>query len=142
MTVTAEQAPPVGEALDAVRALLGGTMDCPLWTVGEAELVGLLTTAAAAVAQAQAVMLRLVGEADARGVLLEDGAPSPQAWLRHRLRISPTEAAAHLRTARALRDGLAETARACSRGEINAAHAGVVTRTVAELPPDPQLRRD
>lgn len=141
MTETVEQAPPVGEALAAVRALLGETVDSPLWMVGDSGLVDLLVDAGALVAQAQAVLLRLVGEADARGVLLEDGAPSAQAWLRHRLRLSPTEAAAHVRTARALRDGLSETARACSRGEISAAQAAVVTRTVAELPPDPLLCR-
>jgi hypothetical protein len=142
MTMTAEQASPVSEALSAVRSLLGETMDHPLWTVDADGLGRLLVDAGTVVAQAQAVLLRLVGEADARGVLLEDGAPSAQAWLRHRLRLSPAEAAAHVRTARALRDGLPETARACSGGEISAAHAAVVTRTMAELPPDPQLRRD
>ena len=50
------------------------------------------------VARAQAVLLGLVAEADARGALLGDGAPSSQAWLRARLRISPSEAASYVRT--------------------------------------------
>jgi hypothetical protein len=82
----------------------------------------------------------VAGEADARRALLADGAASSSAWLRHRLRLSPSEASSYVRTARGLRGGLEDTAAAGAAGQIGLAHAAVITRTVAELPAGAQLR--
>ena len=114
--------------------------DRPLWSVDDGELVSLVVEAGAVVARAQAVLLGLVGEADARGVLLGDGAPSSQAWLRGRLRVSPSEAASYVQAARGLRAGLDATAAACAAGTIGLPHAAVIVRTVGELPADRELR--
>ena len=142
MTVMVERPSSVGEALSAVRSLLAGAVECPLWSVDDGDLTSLVVEAGGAVAQAQALLLGLVGAADARDVLLGDGAPSAQAWVRHRLRLSPSEASAYVKTGRALRSELGETAAACAAGKIGLAHAAVITRTMADLPADRALRRD
>ena len=142
MTVTVERPPTVGDALAAVGSLLADAADRPLWSVDDGELASLVVEAGAVVGRAQAVLLGLVGEADARGALLGDGAPSSQVWLRGRLRVSPSEAASYVQTARGLRAGLDVTAAACAAGTIGVRHAAVITRTVGELPPVPALRRD
>ena len=118
MTVTVERPPTVGGALAAVGSLLADVADRPLWSVDDGELVSLVVEAGAVVARAQAVLLGLIGEADARGALLGDGAPSSQVWLRGRLRVSPSEAASYVQTARGLRAGLDATAAACAAGTI------------------------
>ena len=118
MTVTVERPPSVGDALAAVGSLLAEAGTRPLWSVDDGELASLVVEAGAVVGRAQAVLLGLVGEADARGALLGDGAPSAQVWLRHRLRVSPPEAASYVQTARGLRAGLDVTAAACAAGTI------------------------
>jgi len=127
--------------LDGVQSVLARVAETPLWSLGSAELVELLSRAGAVVAAAQAVLMRAVGEADARDALVAEGATSSTAWLRARLRLAPTEAGGYVKTARALRD-LHTTAAACAHGEIGLAHAGVIARTVADLPDDGTLRAD
>lgn len=80
--------PPPDVALAAARAAPAALADARLWPLSDAELTAVVAEAGAVVAQAQAVLLRLVGEADARQALLADGAASSSAWLRHRLRVS------------------------------------------------------
>ncbi|MFL6128336.1 MAG: DUF222 domain-containing protein [Mycobacteriales bacterium] len=141
MTAALELTPPTG-AMASARAALTEIAEARLWRLSDPELTALVVAAGAMVAQAQAVLLRLVGEADAREALLADGAASSSAWLRHRLRLSPSEASSYVRTARGLRAGLDDTAIACASGQLGLAHAAVITRTVAELPADERLRRD
>ena len=76
---------PVEGALVELRSLLRQAVECPVWSLDDARLVEQVVEAGAVVAQAQALLLRLVGEADAGEALLQDGAPSAQAWVRHRL---------------------------------------------------------
>ncbi len=141
MTTALEDRPhPLEGALTEVRSLLGEAVDCPVWSLSDARLREEVVEAGAVVAQAQALLLRLVGEADAREALLHDGAPSAPAWVRHRLRISPSEAASYVRTGRALRTQLEQTAQACGAGRLGLGQAATIARTIAELPAD--LRRD
>jgi hypothetical protein len=66
---------------------------------------------------------------------VDDGALSPAAWLRHRARMSPGEAKATVRTARALADGrLDATSAALAAGEVDAAHARLIARHTADAP--------
>ena len=130
----------LGDALESARASLSVAAEAPMWTVGESRLAELVAEAAEAVARAQAVLLRLVGEADAREALVGQGAPSSAAWLRHRARLAPAEASTYVRTARALRSELAGTRAACADGRVSLAQAAVIARTVAELPAEPSLR--
>ena len=69
----------------------------------------------------------MVREVDTRGSHVLDAALSPQAWLRFRARMSPGEAKAAVRTARALADeSLAATSAALAGGEIDPAHARLI----------------
>ena len=132
---------PVEGALVELRSLLRQAVGSPAWSLDDEQLVEQVVQAGAVVAQAQALLLRLIGEADAREALLRDGAPSAQAWVRHRLRLSPAEASSYVRTGRALRSELEQTAQACGTGELGLGHAVTIARTVAGLPADPGLRR-
>jgi hypothetical protein len=127
--------------LEGVRSALAQVAETPLWSAGPGELLELLAEAGAVVAAAQAVLMHAVAEADARDALVAQGATSSAAWLRARLRLTPNEAGGYVRTARVLRD-LATTATACAHGEIGLAHAGVIARTLADLPDQVALRSD
>jgi hypothetical protein len=79
--------------------------------------------------------LQVVREVDNRGSYVDDGALSPAAWLRHRARMSPGEAGATVRTARALAAGrLDATSDALAEGEIDGAHARLIARHTADAP--------
>jgi hypothetical protein len=136
MSVAVLDRPPL---LEGVRPALAQVAEAPLWSLGSEELTDLVEEAGAVVAAAQAVLMHVVREADARDALVAEGATSSAAWLRARLRLSPSEAAGYVKTARALAD-LDTAAAACADGRIGLGHASVVARTVADLPADPGLR--
>jgi len=138
--VDAGSAQSLGDALESARASLSVAAAAPVWMVGDSRLAELVAEAAEVVARAQAVLLRLVGEADAREALVGQGAPSSAAWLRQRARLAPAEASTYVRTARALRSELAGTRAACADGRVSLAQAAVIARAVAELPAEPSLR--
>ncbi|HVX46626.1 MAG TPA: DUF222 domain-containing protein, partial [Mycobacteriales bacterium] len=75
------------------------------------------------------------------------GAPSVNAFLQYRLRLSPAEAGARVRAARALCEGRSMTgepipaplpvvAAASCAGEISGSQVGVIERTMGDLPDD------
>src|SRR5215213_6684047 len=64
---------PVRAAVGRAEAALGEAVDWALWSLGDAELADLVVEAGRVVARAQGLLLRLVGEADARDVLTADG---------------------------------------------------------------------
>ena len=139
MTALLDLPPPparsvLGGAVAAAEAALAEAADAALWSVADAELAGLVVAAGRLVARAQGLLLRLVGEADAREVLTAGGATSSAAFLRHRLRLSPSEAASCAKTARATRSVAAATGAACAAGRVTAGQAAVITRAVDELP--------
>jgi hypothetical protein len=137
MTALLELPPPrsvLGGAVEQAEATLAAATDAALWSVADADLAGLVVAAGRLVARAQGLLLRLVGEADARDVLTADGATSSAVFLRHRLRLSPAEAASCARTARAIRTVAAQTGAACAEGRVTAGQAAVITRAVGELP--------
>jgi hypothetical protein len=127
----------LGGAVEGAEAALAEAADAALWSVADAELAGLVVAAGRLVARAQGLLLRLVGEADAREALTAGGATSSAAFLRHRLRLSPSEAAACAKTARATRTVAAATGAACAAGRVTAGQAGVICRAVGELPAGP-----
>lgn len=136
MSVAALDRPPL---LEGVRSALAQVAEAPLWSLGSADLLDLVEEAGAVVAAAQAVLLHAVREADARTALVAEGATSSAAWLRARLRLTPSEASTYVKVARGL-DGLEATATACAGGRIGVGHASVIARTVADLPADARLR--
>src|SRR5688572_12214888 len=131
--------PPVVAALDAAReavdALVDAVNDGALGELGHDELTGQLQAARSLAARLEWVSLRVVREVDSRGSHVLDAALSPAAWLRHRARMSPGEAKAAVRTARALADGpLAATSAALAGGEIDPAHARLIAAHAADAP--------
>src|SRR5918993_1713894 len=134
MTALEMPPPPVVAALSGAGGSLAEAAEAALWSVGDRELAELVVAAGRVVAQAQGVLLRLVGEANARTALTAGGAASTAAFLRHRLRLSPAEASACAKTARATRTAAVATGAACAAGRITAGQATAITRAVAELP--------
>ncbi|MGH3647251.1 MAG: DUF222 domain-containing protein, partial [Micromonosporaceae bacterium] len=125
---------PVADFVYAVNARASELTETPLWSLSDAEVTGLVEVAARVEAQLAAVRLRLVAEVAGRGLVARAAAPSTQAWLRGRLRLTPQAAKRDAVLAAALGSGLAETGRALAAGVISAAHAQVIAETVAELP--------
>ncbi len=134
MTALGISAPHVAGAVSRAGVVLAEAAEASLWSLGDAELIELVVAAGRVAAQAQGVLLRLVGEADARAALTAAGATSSAAFLRERLRLSPVEAAACAKTARAVRSGLGETGAASAAGRITGGQAAAITRVVSELP--------
>src|SRR6188508_464811 len=131
--------PTVVAAIDAARqavdSLVDAVGDGDLRDLGHDELTAQLQAARALAARLEWFALQVVREVDTRGSHVLDAALSPQAWLRHRARMSPGEAKAAVRTARALADGsLAATSGALARGEIDPAHARLIAAHAAEAP--------
>jgi hypothetical protein len=126
-------------ALDAATAAVDDLVDAvddgALRELGHDELTAQLQAARALAARLEWFGLQVVREVDARGSHVLDAALSPQAWLRHRARMSPGEAKAAVRTARALADGpLAATSDALAKGEIDPAHARLIAAHTADAP--------
>jgi Domain of unknown function (DUF222) len=138
MTASLTLPPPsrstVGAAVERAGAALGEAADSPLWSLDDADLADLVVEAGRLAARAQGLLLRLVGEADARDALTAGGAASSAAFLRHRVRLSPAEASSCARTARAVRMVAPHTGAACAAGRVTGAQAAAICRVVGELP--------
>ena len=132
---------PVQAAVDGLRAGLTGLVEEPVWTLSDGQLAPAVTAAVALVTQSQAMLLRLVGEADARGVAAVMGAPSTTSWLRARHHLHPGQASQLVKTAHAFRVGLPATQAALGAGQISLAHAHQIVRAHGDLPDgvDPAL---
>ena len=71
---------------------------------------------------------------DAVGGPADEGMGSLAAWVRHRCRLAPGEAAGRVRVARRLDAELPATAAAVGDGALSWRHAAVVERTVEQVP--------
>jgi len=99
------------------------------------SLADTLTEVRRVQAQLEWVALQVVREVDTSGSHVVDGALTSQSWLRQRARMSPGEATAQVRTARALGSGsLDATSHALSTGEIDPAHARLIARAALDAP--------
>jgi hypothetical protein len=122
-------------AESAVDALVQAVRAGDLRLADHDWLTGQLQAARALAARLEWFSLQVVREVDNRGSYVVDAALSPAAWLRHRARMSPGEAKATVRTARALANGRLEaTSAALAEGEIDAAHARLIARHTADAP--------
>jgi len=122
----------IHSCLDSLTASLEGGSERDLC---HADLTGLVVAARRAQARLESAVLTGVGEVDARGSHVHDGALTVGAWLRMVSRSTPSEAATTVRTARVLRSGvLPATSAALTSGEISAAHAQVIATSVEGTP--------
>ncbi len=103
------------------------------------ELTGLVVAARREQARLEAVVLTAVGEVDARGTHVHDGALTAGAWLRQHTRATPAEATATVRTARTLRSGVlpGTASRARRRGDLRPPRPGHRRRASPTHPPAP-----
>ena len=144
----------------AVAAAVAAADECldelgraELWSLGNQELTGAAQDLHRVVCRAQAELVRLVAEVDARGAAVELGAPSTASWLIWGLRLHPGAAKRAVRDARALHAdparplvpapgedreprGLAATREAFSAGAISAEQVSEVITALDALPPD------
>ncbi len=86
-------------------------------------------------AKAEAAVLAVTREVEAQNVFSYEGLLDAKSWLRAKARMTPNEAAATVRTARALgRVELAATAAALGAGEIDPAHARLIADGTDKAP--------
>ncbi|MDQ3717281.1 MAG: HNH endonuclease, partial [Actinomycetota bacterium] len=104
-----------------------------LWSLNDDEVAGRVAAAMALRAQADALLLAAVGEADARDLARRRGATSIRAWLRDAHRCDPREAARLTAIARGLRSGLSATQEAMTAGAVSLDQARVIVRYVGLL---------
>jgi len=119
-STTASAMDSVVGALDSLQTGLahGGIRD-----LCHDELTALIVAARRAQARLESVILAAVGEVDARGSHVHEGALTSSAWLRHHVRATGSSAAATVRSARILRAGvLPLTAAALADGAISGRH--------------------
>jgi hypothetical protein len=125
---------PARLALSAVDRELAGLAGANLWSMTEAELLDLRIDAEATIARAQAVVLSLTREVDARGAAVATGAACTEAWLRGRLLQHPGAAKAEVRLARELDHDLPATRDALAAGQISRERAEAVAAGIRRLP--------
>jgi hypothetical protein len=120
---------------DAVGALVGSVSAGAVRDLTHQQLGDLVSSVRRDLARLEAVELEAVGEVDARGSHLHDGALTAAAWLRMLTRTTPGEAAGAVRTARVLRTGVLPITRAAlADGAISAKHARVIADGVVDAP--------
>jgi hypothetical protein len=101
-----------------------------LAALSDEELVDQVTTWAGRVAAGEAVLLRLIGELDAREAWAVHGVRSCAQWLSWRLGLSLTTAQERVRVARALR-ALPATSAALAEGRLSYAKVRAITRVAS-----------
>ena len=119
--------------LAAAREAVAVCAQVQLWSLTDRQLAAEVGQALALKAQAEAVLLARLGEADARGLARTSGATSTVAWLRGSHRLGAGEASRLVRTARALREQLPATAQAMSSGQVHLGQAEVIVDALQDL---------
>ncbi len=125
--------PPGISGLADARQVVGAAAGVALWSLTDNQLAAEVADAVALRAQADAVLLARVGEAEARGLALTRGASSMTGWLRCSHRLAPSEASRLMKAARSLREQLPATAAAMSTGEVNLGQAEVIVESLKDL---------
>jgi hypothetical protein len=117
-------------ALARAREAVDGCLDLPTWSLGGAELMSALDEAVVVQRKAAALVLGLIGELDRAGLPREQGATSTVAWLRHRMRISPSAARTLMADAETLDTAPAPLRDAVTSGTVSPEQARVVGATL------------
>jgi hypothetical protein len=128
-------AAPADDEVVALSAAVDGLLAVPWWRRGGAGVREAVLARQAQAARLEAARLRLLAEADARGVGAREGAPSTAAWLAAETRMRPERAGQRVALARALGQELVATGSALAEGELSADHVGVMARTMSRLDP-------
>lgn len=129
MAVGTEWVPPLAEAVSTARTALGDAAGCSPAALSSEGLLATLGEALAAAAALDAVIAALVADVDARGLAEANDAPSVQALLHQRFRLTRAQANALLRDAAALTRQPAVAA-ALGAGALNPAQATVMVQAL------------
>ncbi len=125
---------------DEAVALLGAAVDALVaaqwWRCGQGAVGDAVVEVERQVARLGAARLRLLAEADARGVASQAGATSTGAWFAHATTSRRSVAGAHVGLAVAVNGPLAATGDALAAGALSVDHAGVIYRAMTKLPRD------
>ena len=127
---------PVAETLSVMSAALDGAAESPVWSLPYGQVEELLGDAHRLEGRLTELTARLVSEADRRELAKRKGGASTQAWLRHRLQLSPADAKRQIGLAAALCGRLDLTRQALAAGDVSPAHAHVVVKVMDTLPTD------
>ena len=127
---------PVAETLSVMSAALDGAAESPVWSLPDGQVEELLGDAHRLEGRLTELTARLVSEADRRELAKRKGGASTQAWLRHRLQLSPADAKRQIGLAAALCGRLDLTRQALAAGDVSPAHAHVVVKVMDTLPTD------
>lgn len=122
--------------LGAARRAVGRAVEAPLWACTDEDLAAEIGQALALRAQADAVLLARLAEAESRGLPVRRGFRSMPAWLRATHRLAPGEAAGLSRTAVGLQDRVCATGSALAAGEVSLAQARVIDQAIEALSAD------
>jgi hypothetical protein len=125
--------PPGLCGLAGARDAVGEAAQQQLWSLTDRELAVEVADALALRAQADAVLLARLGEAEARGLARARGATSMTAWLRGSHRVGAGEACRLVRTARSLRELLPATGRALADGQVQLGQVEVIVDSLKDL---------
>jgi hypothetical protein len=131
-------APPLLAAVAQLGAVLDQAADAAVWSLSDPQVLTALQDTERLAARLAGLQCRLIAEADARGAATEQGAASTAAWLRHRLRLDPRDAAARVRLAGDPQ--LQGTREALADGTVSAGQARVIGGVVRQLPPEDRAR--
>ncbi len=134
---------PARVALSALDDALAGLAEANLWSMSDAEVLGLRADLETSRARLDAQVLAATREVDARGAAVATGAASTAAWLRHRLLLHPGAAKAEVSIAAEVDRELTETGAVLTAGAITLDQAAAVAGAMRGLPGavDPATRR-
>ncbi|MBA3293929.1 MAG: DUF222 domain-containing protein [Geodermatophilaceae bacterium] len=122
--------------IDAAREAVAAAYGQPVWRCTDSDLVEEISAALALRAQADAVLLTRLAEAESRDLCKRRGFRSMPAWLRAAHRLAPGEACGLVRTAVGLRDRVAATGAALGAGDISYGQARVIDAAIDTLSKD------
>jgi hypothetical protein len=118
------------KSLEADLAALG---ERPLWSMSTPDAEDALVSLTRARGQLDALLMRVLRQAEAVGAGLDTGATSTVSWWSHVTRTSRAEAHRTARVARSLEDH-AEVSQALVAGDVRTEQARVVIESVDDLP--------
>ena len=146
---------PPQDTVESLAAGVDALLGTELWRLPGAAEAALIDRLESVGRRLEFAKLLVLADFDARGIAGEQKALSTAAFLRDRLRISPSDAAARIRTARELTATTAPsgetvppvlpaTAAGMADGVLSADHAQVISRAIRRLPTglDPAARTE
>ncbi len=122
------------EALAALRAGVDAAATAPLWRCIDGEVAEAVADLDREASRVDAARLRLLTEADQRGIAAAAGATSTAQWYAHTTTSRRQHAGHRVALARSVNGPLAATGAVLATGGITGDHAAVIHRVMTALP--------